>query len=91
MQTRQTGHLTMLDPVVAALRKHGMKARHECPGYIQVDGHDFVYAPSPDYWSHIHTKDTRGPWTRLLEQGECDTEQIADRILAHILSQREVL
>jgi hypothetical protein len=26
MQTRQTGHLTMLDPVVAALRKHGIKS-----------------------------------------------------------------
>jgi hypothetical protein len=83
--------LRMLEPVVLALRKQGIRARHECPGYVQIEGHDFIYAPGTDHWSHIHTKDTQGPWTHLMEDECNEAEQIADRILAHILAQREVL
>jgi hypothetical protein len=76
----------MLGPVVAALRKRGLKARHECPGYVQIEGHDFVYAPSLEHWSHIHTKDTQGPWTRLMElEDKCsDPEWIANTIIEHM-------
>jgi hypothetical protein len=83
-----TGQLAVLDPVVAALQKRGFKASYHCPGYVQIENHDFVYAPSSDHWVHIHTKNHQGPWTRLLDlQDECmDAEQIANKILAHISS-----
>jgi hypothetical protein len=81
MQTRQTGHLTMLHPVVAALRKYGIKARHECPGFVQIKGCDLVFAPSTDHWLWIHTMGNT--WTRLLSA--CmDAELIANTIIAHI-------
>jgi hypothetical protein len=77
--------LAMLDPIVAALRKRGIRAWHFFPGYVQIEGHDFVYSPSIGQLSLLHTKDTQGPWTRLMEY-DCNdkAEQIADRILAHI-------
>jgi hypothetical protein len=85
-QTNHAKHLAMLDRVVTALQKRGIKARHYCPGYVQIDGHDFVYAPGTDQWLLIHTNDHRGPWTRLTDlQDDCsDVEQIANRILAHM-------
>jgi hypothetical protein len=80
--------LAMLHPIVAALSKRGISASHFFPGYIQIDRHDFVYAPTTDHWSFLHTKDTQGPWTRLVnlqdERRDVDAEWIADKISAHI-------
>jgi hypothetical protein len=79
--------LSLLDPIVAALRNRGLNARCEFPGYLQIQGHDFVYAPAPgtDQWLFIHTRNYQGPWTRLMEYDRNDNaEQIADRILTHI-------
>jgi hypothetical protein len=78
--------LAMLDPIVASLRKRGIQGAHYYfPGYIQIDRHDFVYAPTTDHWLFIHTRNHQGPWTRLMEY-DCNdkAEQIADRILTHI-------
>jgi hypothetical protein len=80
--------LSLLDPIVVALRNRGLKARREFPGYVQIQGHDFVYAPAPgtDQRLFIHTRNHQGPWTRLMDlQDECtDAEFIADKISAHI-------
>jgi hypothetical protein len=82
---RHSAMLSLLDPIIAALRNRGFKARYEFPGYVQIQGHDFVYAPGTDQWLFIHTSDHQGPWVRLVEY-DCkdEAERIADRILAHI-------
>jgi hypothetical protein len=82
---RHSAMLSLLDPIIAALRNRGLKARYEFPGYLQIQGHDFVYAPGTDQWLFIHTRDHQGSWARLVEY-DCkdEAEWIADRILAHI-------
>jgi hypothetical protein len=83
-KTDHTKQLAMLDPIVASLRKRGIKAAHFCPGYVEIQGHSFIYAPSTSgHWFHKHHN--RNTWTRLLEQTECtDAECIADSIVGHI-------
>ena len=79
--TKQLAMLRMLEPVVLALRKQGIKARHECPGYIQIQHHEFIYAPSTDHWLWIHTRGSA--WTHLVDSGS-DAELIANSIVGHI-------
>ena len=76
--------LAMLGPVVVTLQRRGIKATHYCPGYIEIQGHSFIYAPSiSGHWLHKHHN--RNSWTCLLEQAECtDAERIADSIVRHI-------
>lgn len=87
-EQNHANQFAMLVPVVAALVRRGFKASYDFPGYIEIEGHDFIYAPATDHWLWIH-KDHRNAWSRLDVIDARDAEQIADGIVRHISDQKK--
>lgn len=72
----------MLWHTADALQSRGVSAKVKFPGYIQMEGHEYVYVPGVGHWLHQH-KDARS-WTRLEVLDESDAERVANSIIAHL-------
>ena len=72
------------------LRDRGVDVKEHFPGYVQIKGHEFMYAPSGvggGHWLHQH-KDARS-WTRLEVLDESDAERVANSIITHLSTMKK--
>ena len=77
-----------LNLVVDSLRKRGLKPSEHFPGYIQIEGCNFVYSPGRHHWLHKHTANHKATWSCLTDLQ--DAEQVADKIIEHISAMNQV-
>jgi hypothetical protein len=67
------------------LRARGIRCEVECPGWLDIENSEHMYAPNgKGSWVHLHQ--TRTSWAHLVAHN--DPKVIAEAIHAHFFSTR---